>query len=106
MTASRERSPGSPPAIAGSPGAQLLALGVGADRIDRRIELGRLIPIHRGVYAVGHEALSDRGRIIVALLAARLAETLTRAGQPAAAFSNRSASRPIPSSAAAAAPPA
>ena len=39
-------------------------------------------------------------------VAARLAQTLARAGQPAAAFSSRSASRLIPSSAAAAAPPA
>ena len=29
----------------------------------------RLIRIHRGVYAVGHEALTDRGRVIAALLA-------------------------------------
>ncbi len=49
---------------------QLLALGVGGDQIDRRIKLGRLIAIHRGVYAVGHEAVSDRGRIIAGLLAA------------------------------------
>jgi very-short-patch-repair endonuclease len=50
--------------------AQLLALGVGADQIDRRKKLGRLIPIHRGVYAVGHAAVSDRGRVVAALLAA------------------------------------
>ena len=29
---------------------------------------GRLRPIHRGVYAVGHDALPQRGRLIAALL--------------------------------------
>jgi len=49
---------------------QLAALGLGPDQIDRRIRTGRLIPIHRGVYAVGHQAVSDRGRIVAGLLAA------------------------------------
>ena len=42
---------------------------------------GRLIRIHQGVYAVGHEAVSDRGRMIAALLAAG----------PGAALSHRTA---------------
>ncbi|HEX3834187.1 MAG TPA: hypothetical protein VHW04_19565, partial [Solirubrobacteraceae bacterium] len=33
---------------------QLAALGLGADAIDYRITTGELIPVHAGVYAVGH----------------------------------------------------
>jgi very-short-patch-repair endonuclease len=48
---------------------QLLALGVGASAIGRRVEAGRLHPLYRGVYAVGHLALSMRGRWMAATLA-------------------------------------
>ena len=48
--------------------AQLLSSGSSADQIKRRIDAGRLRPIHRGVYAVGHDALPQRGRLIAALL--------------------------------------
>lgn len=48
---------------------QLLDLGLSEEAIQRRIVLGRLRPIHRGVYAVGHSALTARGRRIGALLA-------------------------------------
>lgn len=50
--------------------AQLVRLDLGDDAIDWRLKTGRLLPIYRGVYAVGHDALSDRGRVIAALLAA------------------------------------
>jgi len=50
--------------------AQLLALGVTPKAIDHRVAVGRLIAVHRGVYAVGHAGLSDRGRIQAALLTA------------------------------------
>jgi hypothetical protein len=50
--------------------AQLRRLGLSADSIDRRIARGALIAIHRGVYAVGHAALSDRARVVAGLLAA------------------------------------
>jgi hypothetical protein len=50
--------------------AQLLALGYTRREIDARVAAGRLINLYRGVYAVGHEAVSDRGRMTAALLAA------------------------------------
>ena len=34
-----------------------------------RVAAGRLMPVYRGVYAVGHRATSDLGRITAALLA-------------------------------------
>ena len=49
--------------------AQLLAAGIGARAIERRIEAGRLHPLYRGVYAVGHRVLSQRGRWMAATLA-------------------------------------
>jgi very-short-patch-repair endonuclease len=48
--------------------AQLRTMGVSADQIKRRIAAGRLRPLHRGVYAVGHDALPTRGRLVAALL--------------------------------------
>ena len=50
--------------------AQTLAAGASPDQIKRWLAAGRLHGIHRGVYAVGHSALSDLGRIQAALLAA------------------------------------
>jgi very-short-patch-repair endonuclease len=41
---------------------QLLRLGLSERAIARRLSSGRLIAVHRGVYAVGHAALSQRGR--------------------------------------------
>jgi very-short-patch-repair endonuclease len=60
---------------------QLVALGFTRREINRRVDARRLIRLHQGVYAVGHEALSDRGRMIAALLAAG----------PGAALSHRTA---------------
>ena len=61
---------------------QLLALGF-TSRGDRPADARRPAAerIHQGVYAVGHEALSDRGRMIAGLLAAG----------PGAALSHRTA---------------
>lgn len=50
--------------------AQLLVLGVRAHQIDDRVSRGWLIPLHRGVYAVGHAALRVEGRWLAAVFAA------------------------------------
>jgi very-short-patch-repair endonuclease len=49
---------------------QLTALGMTTAAIDHRVHTGRLIVVHRGIYAVGHAALTERGRLRAALLAA------------------------------------
>ena len=48
---------------------QLLRLGLTRREIDGRLRDGRLTIIHRGVYAVGHSALSFLGTCTAALLA-------------------------------------
>ena len=48
---------------------QLLELG-SASAVDRALRAGRLHRIHRGVYSVGHTALSREGRWMAATLAA------------------------------------
>jgi very-short-patch-repair endonuclease len=48
---------------------QLIAAGIGAQAIKHRVGAGRLHPLYRGVYAVGHRVLSQRGRWMAATLA-------------------------------------
>ena len=48
---------------------QLVALGVGSRAIDHRLKCGRLHPLHRGVYTVGHRMITQRGRWMAAVLA-------------------------------------
>ncbi|MEX2106059.1 MAG: type IV toxin-antitoxin system AbiEi family antitoxin domain-containing protein [Solirubrobacterales bacterium] len=48
---------------------QLLALGLGEGTLLRRYEGGLLIPIHRGVYALGHRRLGRESRWMAAVLA-------------------------------------
>lgn len=48
---------------------QLVAHGLGRGAIDARVRAGRLHPLHRGVYAYGHERLGERGFWMAAVLA-------------------------------------
>jgi hypothetical protein len=48
---------------------QLAALGIGRRAIGHRLRCGRLHPLHRGVYAVGHRVVSREGRWMAAVLA-------------------------------------
>jgi very-short-patch-repair endonuclease len=47
---------------------QLLAVGVSSSAIGRRVAAGKLHPLHRGVYAVGHHVVSQQGRWMAARL--------------------------------------
>lgn len=48
---------------------QLLGVGFSPAAVQRAVRAGRLHPRHRGVYAVGHPALSVEGRWLAAVLA-------------------------------------
>lgn len=48
---------------------QLRACGLGRGGISTRVRNGRLHRLHRGVYAVGHRAIPERGRLRAAVLA-------------------------------------
>jgi very-short-patch-repair endonuclease len=48
---------------------QLNDCGVDSSGVKRRVAAGRLHRLHRGVYAVGHAALSNEGRWMAAVLA-------------------------------------
>jgi very-short-patch-repair endonuclease len=48
---------------------QLLGLGLGREAIAVRLRTGRLHPLHRGVYAVGHLVISQEARWMAAVLA-------------------------------------
>jgi hypothetical protein len=48
---------------------QLEALGFTVTAIKHRVACGRLHPLHRGVYAVGHASLAPRGWQLAAVLA-------------------------------------
>ncbi|HEU4977051.1 MAG TPA: DUF559 domain-containing protein [Baekduia sp.] len=49
--------------------SQLLAAGISRDLIDIRLRSGRLLSLHRGVYALGHDRLRPEGRWMAAVLA-------------------------------------
>lgn len=48
---------------------QLLALGYGEEAIKLRLDAGRLHPLHREVFALGHPRISETGRRWAAVLA-------------------------------------
>ena len=50
--------------------AQLRAAGLTDSGVHKRVRLGRLHPLYRGVYAAGHNRLSQEGRWMAAVLAA------------------------------------
>ncbi|HSI80944.1 MAG TPA: hypothetical protein VK919_09865, partial [Solirubrobacterales bacterium] len=72
---------------------QLLGLGFSESQIDRLLLARFLHPVHRGVYAAGHERLAREGKWMAAVLA----------GGPGAVLSHQSAGihwavlRPFPS---------
>jgi very-short-patch-repair endonuclease len=49
--------------------AQLTRLGISEDQVQRRLQRGTLVRVHRGVYAVGHLALRREGGWMAAVLA-------------------------------------
>jgi very-short-patch-repair endonuclease len=64
--------------------SQLRTLGVTRNEIDRRLAIGRLHVLHRGVYAVGHRVLTVEGRWMAAVLACGSNAVLSHATAAAA----------------------
>ncbi len=56
---------------------QLVARGIPLRSIDYRVKVGRLLVVHRGVYAVGHAALPPRGLLVAGLLVAGAGSALS-----------------------------
>jgi hypothetical protein len=56
---------------------QLRACGLGSTEVSRRVRGGRLHRVHRGVYAVGHPALTLTGRFVAAVHACGNAASLS-----------------------------
>ncbi len=62
---------------------ELRQLGFSDSAIDRRVAAGRLHRLHRGVYAVGHDVLTRRGRWLAAVLACGPGAALSHASAAA-----------------------
>jgi very-short-patch-repair endonuclease len=58
--------------------AQLVALGIDRGAVERRLASGRLLRLHRGVYAVGHRAPRREARWLAAVLACGDGAVLSR----------------------------
>ncbi|HEY1853278.1 MAG TPA: type IV toxin-antitoxin system AbiEi family antitoxin domain-containing protein [Solirubrobacterales bacterium] len=63
--------------------AQLGAAGLDRSAVARRLRAGRLHCLHRGVYAVGHASLSDKGQWMAAVLACGEGAVLSHLGAAA-----------------------
>ena len=74
---------------------QLIEHGLTPRMIDRRLESGRLLGLHRGVYALGHLRLSRRGRWLAAVLACGPAAVLSHASAAALWGLTRPGSGPV-----------
>jgi hypothetical protein len=58
---------------------QLLERGLGGGLVRDRVKSGQLVPLHRGVFALGHAQLGLRGEWMAAVLAAGLGAALSHA---------------------------
>lgn len=72
---------------------QLIALGLSASAIDRRLRCGRLHLLHRGVYSVGHRVVGVDGRRWAAVLACGDGAVLSH-GSAAAEWAIRASASP------------
>lgn len=72
---------------------QLLAAGLSAKAIGARVRAGRLLTLHRGVYAVGHDRLTRDGHWLAAVLAVGTGAVLSHR-EAAALHGLRPSSRP------------
>jgi hypothetical protein len=63
--------------------AQLRALGLSAGSVDRRVRARRLLPLHRGVYALGHRRLRREAHRLAAVLACGEGAVLSHAAAAA-----------------------
>ena len=59
---------------------QLRACGLTETAVTRRVQAGRLVRLHRGVYAVGHAVLRAEGHRLAAVLAAGRLAALSHGG--------------------------
>ena len=75
--------------------AQLATLGLGRHRVEHRVATGRLQPIHRGVYAFGHRALTVEGQWMAAVMVAGDDAVLSHATAAAAWDLRRVGAGPI-----------
>jgi very-short-patch-repair endonuclease len=72
---------------------QLLAAGLSERMVDGRMRAGRLVRLHRGVYAVGHRQLRREGHWLAAVLAIGPGAVLSHR-EAAALYEIRGSNRP------------